>query len=362
MLLGWHVDANMAKRLHLIYGEVGDLVDELFGYHCDHTRQVTPMHSANRVENSIGDFIDRVNVAQKKDQAETWGCSEDEIEEIRLNHTRNSCYLDAMKAVIKTEMAIPTYARYTDNSYDSVTYDARHVLPFLADIFINAAPGSRIAWIGGGRDMFLAFSAFWNEMRFGGELLIERQFARQFSGGEIRDARVADLDHLLREANSFVFDFALKGAGTTAPMDGSSSGEAEGEVSSIRSMFLDVVAEEREQFLAGRPLRRLVCVNAIHNSFEYLVNSKVGVTRTPFSSRIRQGFVLPPEADPFIIACARFLHFPILKPFAEFLCTVGRALGDDRIHEAGVQLWNYRHDPKINRRPDRPAFHFRTWL
>ena len=219
MLLGWHVDSNIAKRLHLIYGEVGDLVDELFGYHCDHTRQVTPMHSANRVENSIGDFIDRVNAPQKTDQAETWGCAGDEIEEIRLNHTRNISYLDAMKAVIKSEMAIPTYARYTEDRSDSVTYDARHVLPFLADIFVNAAPGARIAWIGGSPNMFLAFSAFWNEMRFGGELLVERQFARQFSDDEFRDARAADLEDLLREADAFVFDFALKDAGITAPMN-----------------------------------------------------------------------------------------------------------------------------------------------
>ena len=360
MLLGWHVDSNMAKRLYLIYGQVGDLVDEVFGYHCDHTRQVTPMHSANRVENSLGDFIDRINTSQKTDQAETWGCAGDEIEEIRLNHTRNICYLDALKAVIKTEMAIPTYARYTDDFEDSVTYDARHVLPFLADIFVNAAPGARIGWIGGSRDMFLAFSAFCNEMRFGGELLVERQFARQFSDGEIGDARVADLDHLLQEADSFVFDFALKSARTAEPLDCSSSQEAEGEISSIRSKFLDVVAEEGKRFSAGRPLRRLVCINAIHNSFEDLVNWKVGVARTPFSSRIRQGFILRP--DPVVVVWARFLLFPFIKPLAELLCTVGGALGNDRIHEAGVRLWNYRQDPNIDRRPKLPAFDFRARL
>ena len=108
MLRGWHVDSNMAKRLHLIYGEVGDLVDEVFGYHCDHTRQVTPMHHANRVENDLGDFVDGVVASQKTIQAETWGCAGDEIEEIRLNQTRNICYLDAMKAVIKDDVAFST--------------------------------------------------------------------------------------------------------------------------------------------------------------------------------------------------------------------------------------------------------------
>ena len=125
-------------------------------------------------------------------------------------------------------------------------------------------------------------------------------------------------------------------------------------------MFLDVVVEEGRRFAAGKPLRRLVCINAIHNSFEDLVNSKVGVARTPFSSRIRQGFILRPA--PVIVVWARFLLFPFIKPLAELLCTVGGALGNDRIHEAGVRLWNYRNDPTIDRRPKRPAFDFRTWL
>jgi hypothetical protein len=232
------------------------------------------------------------------------------------------------------------------------------VLPFLADIFVNAAPGTKIAWIGGGRDMFMAFSSFWSEMRFGGELLLERQFAREFRGEDIRNARVADLDDLLQEGDAFVFDFALNGAKSTAPTGCSSTKEAGGGFSSIRSIFLDVVGEEGRRLAAGKPLRRLVCIDAIHNSFEDLVNSKVGAARTPFSSRIRQGFILPPI--PPKTDWVHFMLFPFLKPLAELLCTVGRAFGIERVDEAGVRLWNYRHDPTINRHPKLPSFDLRA--
>ena len=60
MLLGWHVDSNIAARMLLKYKEVGDLGEQVYGYHCDHTRQVTPAHSHARVQNDWKRFVDRV--------------------------------------------------------------------------------------------------------------------------------------------------------------------------------------------------------------------------------------------------------------------------------------------------------------
>ena len=57
MLLGWHVDANIAKRMYVKYGMVGDLADKVYGYHCDHTRQVTPLHSYARNPKRLAPFL-----------------------------------------------------------------------------------------------------------------------------------------------------------------------------------------------------------------------------------------------------------------------------------------------------------------
>jgi hypothetical protein len=84
MLLGWHVDSNLARRLGLIYGKVGDLGDEIYAYHCDHTRQTTPMHSHTRTQNDWGTFVTSVCRPDLPEQAKDWGCPIDEIEEVRI--------------------------------------------------------------------------------------------------------------------------------------------------------------------------------------------------------------------------------------------------------------------------------------
>ena len=97
MLLGWHVDSNIAKRLSLIYGKVGDLGREIYGYHCDHTRQITPAHSRlTRTENDWKRFITNVERADIPVQAKTWGCANDEIEEIRLQTDNAQLYVAAL--------------------------------------------------------------------------------------------------------------------------------------------------------------------------------------------------------------------------------------------------------------------------
>ena len=84
MLLGWHVDLNIAARMLLKYPEVGDLGRHVYGYHCDHTRQVTPAHSHSRVQNDWKRFVNNVAAADIPRQAANWGCADDTIEEVRL--------------------------------------------------------------------------------------------------------------------------------------------------------------------------------------------------------------------------------------------------------------------------------------
>ena len=84
MLLGWHVDSNIAARLQLKYKAVGDLGEQVYGYHCDHTRQVTPAHSHARVQNDWRKFVDDVVRPDVPQQAASWGCAGDAIEEVRI--------------------------------------------------------------------------------------------------------------------------------------------------------------------------------------------------------------------------------------------------------------------------------------
>jgi hypothetical protein len=298
MLLGWHVDSNIAKRLSLIYPEVGDLTDRLFGYHCDHTRQITPMHRQNAVENSWDTFFEEVDRPDVPDQAETWGCSDAEIEEIRLDRTRNSVYVSALETVIGAQMAEPDTVGYIPETYDKVTYAPPHVLPFLADIFVNAPPGFSIAWIGGNPEMLRLFSALWRKMEMGGKLLVWDGLADMLGGALLSQEKIASLDALFEAADAFVFDYCIgegKMGQGEAPAPGTPESQA---LLSVKYVFLDLVGLERQRIAAARPPRRFVAVNAINNSFETLVTSFVGAARSPFSARIRQGFVVAAETGP----------------------------------------------------------------
>jgi len=280
MLLGWHVDSNIAKRLHLIYGETRDLMNCVYGYHCDHTRQVTPMHRKDSKSNDLAVFVDNVVQAECPEQALTWGCAEDEIEEIRLSNTRNRVYLNAIKACLPNKMTVPTYSEYVNHSYNKVSYDEAHVLPFLADIFVNAPPGIRLGWIGCNPKLFGMFASIWPDINPGGEI-----FALESFGGERLSAKnfTNDLEELASKVDAFVFDYK-------ATPDSATSVEKQSILAELRYAFIELA--QKEQALSPAIPRRFVVVNAIHNPFEQITNAYLNTARTPFSSRIRQGFVV----------------------------------------------------------------------
>lgn len=284
MLLGWHVDSNLAKRAHMLYGETRDLLDCMFGYHCDHTRQVTPAHRKDSKTNDMKVFVDNVSCAEVPEQAATWGCVNDDIEEIRLSDTRNRIYLNGIKACIPNRMTEPTYSAYVREMYDKVSYDASHILPFLADIFVNAPPKLRIGWVGCNPELFNMFSKMWPELNPGGELVVFEPLDTKLGHALASDNRINDLDEFSSRVDAFVFDYLV-------PDESVPSVEKEKLLAEIRNTFIELAHNEQQPLAEGR-LRRFVVVNAIHNAFEQITNAHLHTARTPFSSRIRQGFVV----------------------------------------------------------------------
>jgi hypothetical protein len=291
MLLGWHVDSNIAKRLFLLHGGIGHVMDHMFGYHCDHTRQVTPAHRGDSVSNSIQKFFEDVVVPEKATQNGTWGFPKHDVEEISLRKMRNFAYLDGLKSVLPEPMVSPTKVAYVTETYEKTTYDPRHVLPFAADIFVNAPVGTRIAWIGGNRAMLTLFARLWSAIGISENLLLLDEFVPVLDGPLPPNVEAKSFQELRRLANAFIFDFSVSGD-TTVFADQPSDDDAR-LLQRIADLFVELVDIERELMRAGADSRRFVCINAIHNSAERLANSFLSAARTPFSSRIRQGFVVP---------------------------------------------------------------------
>ncbi len=290
MLLGWHVDSNIAARLTLIHGRVGDLGDGVYGYHCDHTRQITPAHSHLRTENDWRIFVDGVERPDVAEQADGWGCASDNIEEIRLGMGSFCVYISGLKEQIGDRLLVPPVVRYTGKSFNQTDYDPRHLLPFLADLFVCSEKGTNVAWFGARSETLRLFAGIWRRLGFTGKILVGDAEVRDQGFAYIPEATRVDLQTLLVDADAFVIDFGRPlGEEGLADFGGLQMPLAR----ALNRSLLQVVRAEYSRLNSGNSLRQIIAINAINNVFEGIVMAHIGVGLTPYSTRMRHGFVLP---------------------------------------------------------------------
>ena len=107
MLLGWHLDSNIFKRLGFLRTSIGDAAQAVFGYHCDHTRQVTPAHAHKSPENDQTRFVDGVTSAPLPEQSQSWGLADLELEEVSLDRSVNRTFRRALSLAISEPLTLP---------------------------------------------------------------------------------------------------------------------------------------------------------------------------------------------------------------------------------------------------------------
>jgi len=296
MLLGWHVDANIARRVSLLCGPSGDLVDALFGYHCDHTRQVTPAHRPDSVENDMERFVHAVAEPGLPGQAETWGLAGEAVEEIRLDGSAVS-YVEALAGAIGPAMTAPTTVALAMERFDRIGYDAPRVLPFLLDTLSSYPRTTRLGWFAGRRDLLALFAKAWRALGFAHPVRVAA--GADWLGPALPEgAEWAGAAEIGAEADVFVFDFGLPpGCDSSADGPAGLAPELRAVAAGLRAM---VRAERLRMAAPDRAPRRFIAVNAIHNRFDQLMREHVGAARSPLATRIRQGMLLPlsPQAPP----------------------------------------------------------------
>jgi len=297
MILGWHVDSNLAKRLILKHGRVSSLLAEVFCYHCDHTRWSTVAHSGERIENDWGRFVEETTGPELPGQRDHWGCRDTAVEEIRLAPDGAHPYRDLLRSVVAPLEREYTESSFTPRSFDSYDYEPGHVLPFIADLLKSHDRDASLAWCGARADMFDLVCQAWRLLGFRNPILVDEANSAVVGGRPPGAWQIASRGEWLRRADLLVFEFGR--AGTTAPGAGGSELTATGlnALQSVRAGFLDAVAAERSRLSdAAAAPRRFIGINCIHNSMEGLFSAHIGITRTPFSSHLRHGFLLRPSA------------------------------------------------------------------
>ncbi|MFZ4072486.1 MAG: hypothetical protein ACOYJ6_20660, partial [Caulobacterales bacterium] len=154
MLIGWHVDANLARRFKFKRGQVQSALKHLTGYHCDHTRQATAYHGHDRKENDSVRFVSNVQAAVIPAQAETWGLADETIEEIDLRRGVTVRYFDALKTSLPAGSDAFYESRYTPDSYNDLRYAAEHVVPYVVDLLSCSPPDITVGYAGVRPDTF----------------------------------------------------------------------------------------------------------------------------------------------------------------------------------------------------------------
>jgi hypothetical protein len=286
MLLGWHVDANIAKRLSLRFGDAGDLSDEVLAYHCDHTRQSTHLHGRSRTVEDWGRFVEQVERPDLPAQQGRWGCPDDDIEEISLLRGNTVGYVTALAAVIGAEQVGLAPVEYSSRTYDRTDYDPRHVLPFLLDLFASANRKTELAWVGGKPELLRLFAEAWESLGFSGRL---RAIMPDPCGASQDGGTVQDLPDVVEQAGAFVLDF-----GSEDPHGKGPAGLPRADMLRLGQAFLAIVRDELRRREAGLPARRIALVGTINTFFEGALFDHLAGSYGPFSTRLRHGFVAPP--------------------------------------------------------------------
>ena len=82
MLLGYHVDSNLSKRMLFHRGSIESLGESLAGYHCNHNREPTVYHGTGKVANDLDRFVVTVDRPELPAQRDTWGLADEALEEV----------------------------------------------------------------------------------------------------------------------------------------------------------------------------------------------------------------------------------------------------------------------------------------
>jgi hypothetical protein len=268
MLLGWHVDSNLSRRMLHHRGSIGTLDADIAGYHCNHNRTVTAFHGPAMIQNCLERFVNSVDHADLPSQRGTWGLADLMLNELSLEQHVGPAFIDALLASlpISSSSRQPSDAR----QYGSRTaYDSGHVLPFIADALV-ASPLQRIGYFGVNPVLGEMLTKFVRELRTGDDLAIPN----------LHDANA--IEDVIQSADLFIVDF-----GTDLSRLGPSNVTHFGDGSVRVPVGLDLVFSalerlvefERSRLRSGANPRRVVLVNASNHFVDPYVSVEFGPAR-----------------------------------------------------------------------------------
>ena len=269
MVLGWHVDSNISKRLFMKYGKVGDGMEHVFAFHCDHTRQITAAHKPNAKFNDAFKFVEHLKQAEVLEQANgRWGLVDQPVLELKLDDQYSQHYTNTVLDVLKNEPKRDTVSTYSSNTFNKTTAEPGIVIPFLLDMMICQPRDIRIGWLGDKGDVY--------------ELL--KNGLKRF--GFVNKISDVETGTKITKEN---FSFVIINFGMPKPVSGTKA-------ATLNAMIFEMV----NSFIKNGKDNvgpKFVGINCMHNRFEETMRSYFACGRTPFAPRILHGFAIKTFVD-----------------------------------------------------------------
>lgn len=339
MVLGWHVDSNLCRRMWLLNGETRTVLDRLHAFHCDHTRIQTVYHVAGKsTENSLADFFLNVTTPYVTEQALTWGMPNEVIEEIRVekNHTFR---VPTILEKIVPGMIQPISGSTTVDSFDTgLYYDDFHVFPYLADILVNFSPGIKIGYFGCNVRMLNLLSKLRCLLGHTGQILYCSDLLHLDSTIELCTPAVRDEIH--NQSGTFIFDLSMKHLPSRTNNIGLHIPErCQQVVQFAREMSDEIIQVARYESEAARRkvlLRFAIFVGCHSTIFDMTVKNLFSCAMTPVNTLVRSGIVSDNAfSSPPVFPLHLYVIGASIEEITSWISTqIGKPVGFDAVRAA----------------------------
>jgi hypothetical protein len=317
MILSWHVDSNLCRRLHLLNGKTESLLDHVFAYHCDHTLHATFPHSSDshRTANDSNRFVFGVSSPFLPEQAESWGIPHEEIEEIYLTDKYCNHFSDLLGGLLPgLSQATISDVFLPESSNHGVIYDTLHVFPFLVNHLINISPSINIGYFGGNVEALRLMSKFFDKSGHTGCLLVNQKLiiAAHSNRPLLPDRCVlTDDENLIEQADILIFDLAMMHFPQVSDSMGISfpapSKRSDNFVRDLQTSFCRCIESEIKRLQSRNNMpRKFLLIASQQTWFEAFASTYIETVLAPYSSHVRHGYVRSLESPFGIISKVRW--------------------------------------------------------
>lgn len=274
---GWHVDSNLAKRISFFRGDAIDLSSKLLGFHCDHTKEITPMHEAGAPSNSLLRKVTMVTEPILDYQRGFWGLEGTHVEELNLmGEAADAKLLRTIQEIGVRPSVAYSLSDYNPVGYNKNTAPAEHVLTFLGELFLHWPPGNKVVWIGPSSvlaDLAVQLFERWDIQTI--RLEVEAQDNRVSFEGSASQAKI-----LSRDATAVIIDFS-----PPSPEDYPAKLDSwKARLETMNKILWSI----RRNRIGDGPL--VVGIGVVGNDSEVRFSELVAAAKTPFSIGIRHGY------------------------------------------------------------------------